>query len=64
MVPSSEEQRDGPRPKDRYDAAGERPRMARKLDLLEFALFRQRRPQARDNELKRCRESWIHFGSC
>jgi hypothetical protein len=40
------------------------PRMVRKLDLLEFALVRNRRSEARDNELTRCRESWIRSGSC
>jgi len=41
------------------------PRMVRKLDLLESVFVRHRRgPEARDNELTRCRESWIRFGSC
>jgi len=40
------------------------PRMVRKIDLFEFSLVLTAAVKARDNELKRCRESWIHSGSC
>jgi hypothetical protein len=39
-------------------------RMVRKLDLVEFVRIRHRRHEARDNDLTRCRESWIRSGSC
>jgi hypothetical protein len=38
-------------------------RMVRKLGLLEFALVRHCRPEARDNELAIGRESWIRSAS-